>query len=213
MALTGENRITISGPNEDGTYIVEFKTAAGEALAISVPRSNTAVLEHLRKCMPNGLIVPEEDETQLKRPLPGSIALLRMVRDRLGPNRLPLLIAIDGSDGVGKSSLASWLAWQLGAKAIHLDLYLVRGSDPLRWRSDDLQHLVHARLVEFERPLIVEGIMVLDALAGIGRKPDVLAYVDGEGSHALSALLADYRARHKPEQLAQFRLQGFAEPH
>jgi hypothetical protein len=213
MALTGENRITIYGPNEDGTYIVEFKTAAGEALAISVPRSNTAVLEHLRKRMPNGLIVPEEDETQLKRPLPGSIALLQMVRDRLGPNRLPLLIAIDGSDGVGKSSLASWLAWQLGAKAIHLDLYLVRESDPLRWRSDDLQRLVHARLVELKRPLIVEGVMVLDALARIGQKPDVLAYVDGEGSHALFARLADYRARHKPRAIRAVpvaRLRGAA---
>ena len=33
------NRIMIYGPKEDGTYVVEFKTAAGEALAISVPRS------------------------------------------------------------------------------------------------------------------------------------------------------------------------------
>jgi hypothetical protein len=29
------NRIMIYGPKEDGTYVVEFKTAAGEALAIS----------------------------------------------------------------------------------------------------------------------------------------------------------------------------------
>jgi hypothetical protein len=29
-----QDRITISGPKSDGTYIVEFKTAAGETLAI-----------------------------------------------------------------------------------------------------------------------------------------------------------------------------------
>jgi hypothetical protein len=29
----------IYGPKNDGTYIVEFKTAAGEALAISIPRT------------------------------------------------------------------------------------------------------------------------------------------------------------------------------
>jgi len=34
MAMTDKNRIMIYGPKNDGTYIVEFKTAAGEALAI-----------------------------------------------------------------------------------------------------------------------------------------------------------------------------------
>jgi hypothetical protein len=38
----------IYGPNEDGTYVVEFKTAAGEALAISVPSSEVAVLKHFQ---------------------------------------------------------------------------------------------------------------------------------------------------------------------
>ena len=34
---TGKNRIMIYGPKHDGTYVVEFRTAAGEALAISIP--------------------------------------------------------------------------------------------------------------------------------------------------------------------------------
>jgi len=32
---TAQDRMTIYGPKADGTYIVEFKTATGEALAIS----------------------------------------------------------------------------------------------------------------------------------------------------------------------------------
>jgi pantothenate kinase-related protein Tda10 len=64
----------------------------------------------------------------IKSPLLGSDALLRKVQKALGPDWLPLLIAIDGADGIGKSSLASWLAWQLGAPAIYLDLYVIRGS-------------------------------------------------------------------------------------
>jgi hypothetical protein len=32
----GKNRIMIFGPKDDGTYVVEFRTAAGEALAISI---------------------------------------------------------------------------------------------------------------------------------------------------------------------------------
>jgi hypothetical protein len=38
MTTTGKNRIMIYGPKDDGTYVVEFKTAAGEVLAISIPR-------------------------------------------------------------------------------------------------------------------------------------------------------------------------------
>ena len=38
MTTAGKNRIMIYGPKEDGTYVVEFKTAAGEAMAISIPR-------------------------------------------------------------------------------------------------------------------------------------------------------------------------------
>jgi hypothetical protein len=139
----------------------------------------------------------------IKSPLPRSEALLKKVKEALGPDRLPLLIAIDGADGIGKSSLASWLAWQLGAPAIYLDLYVIRGSNPLRWRSDELQSIIHTRLVEHASPLIAEGVLILDAY--------FLVYVDGEGGHGLSSRIAEYRMRHKPEQQAQFRLNGFAE--
>jgi hypothetical protein len=43
----------------DGTYIIEFKTAAGEALAISVPAGETRVLEYFQERMPYGLFVPD----------------------------------------------------------------------------------------------------------------------------------------------------------
>jgi len=44
MAMTGKNRIMIYGPKNDGTYIVEFRTAAGEALAISIPSTESSVV-------------------------------------------------------------------------------------------------------------------------------------------------------------------------
>ena len=49
----------ICGPKEDGTYVVEFKTAAGEAMAISIPRTEAAVVRHFQERMPYGLLVPE----------------------------------------------------------------------------------------------------------------------------------------------------------
>jgi hypothetical protein len=57
--MSGKNRIMIYGPKDDGTYVVEFKTAAGEALAISIPRTEAAVIRHFQERMPYGLFVPE----------------------------------------------------------------------------------------------------------------------------------------------------------
>ena len=54
---SGRNRIMIYGPKGDGTYVVEFKTADGEALAISVRVGETRVLKHFQERMPYGLFV------------------------------------------------------------------------------------------------------------------------------------------------------------
>jgi len=54
----GRNRIMIYGPKNDGTYIVEFKTAQGEALTISIPASETRVVRYFQERMPCGLFVP-----------------------------------------------------------------------------------------------------------------------------------------------------------
>src|SRR5436190_2925964 len=35
-AMTGKNRIMIYGPKDDGTYAVEFRTAEGDVLSISI---------------------------------------------------------------------------------------------------------------------------------------------------------------------------------
>jgi hypothetical protein len=85
----------------------------------------------------------------------------------------PLLIGIDGIDGSGKSSAASWLSWQLKMPAVHLDLYLVRDSQPLTWRYDELSRLLEGQVV-LQRPLIVEGVMLLQVLRKIRRAPDFL---------------------------------------
>ena len=53
-----QNRITIFGPKTDGTYVVEFRTAEGE-LAISIPRTETAVVRHFQERMRYGLFVPD----------------------------------------------------------------------------------------------------------------------------------------------------------
>ena len=44
VLATAQDRTTIYGPKDDGTYIVEFRTVEGDALAISIPRTEAAVM-------------------------------------------------------------------------------------------------------------------------------------------------------------------------
>jgi hypothetical protein len=60
-AVTNMNRIMIYGPKNDGTYLVEFRSADGEALAMSVPAGETRVLKYFQERMPYGLFVPDVD--------------------------------------------------------------------------------------------------------------------------------------------------------
>jgi hypothetical protein len=57
--MTGKNRIMIYGPKDDGTYVIEFMTAAGDVLAISIPRTEKHVIRHFQERMPYGLFVPD----------------------------------------------------------------------------------------------------------------------------------------------------------
>jgi hypothetical protein len=98
----------------------------------------------------------------MKTPLLRSEELLTRVKEALTPNRLPLLIVIDGADNSGKSSLASWLAWQLGMPAVQLDLYLT-DLHPMRWLTAELARVVKHR-IDNGRPVILDGVCALDVV-------------------------------------------------
>ena len=57
--MTAKDRIMIYGPKEDGTYVIEFRIAEGDVLAISTRRSEAAMLRHFQERMPYGLCVPD----------------------------------------------------------------------------------------------------------------------------------------------------------
>jgi hypothetical protein len=58
MKTAGQYRIMIYGPKEDGTYVVEFRTDAGQVFALSIPSTETAVIRRFKERMPYGLFVP-----------------------------------------------------------------------------------------------------------------------------------------------------------
>jgi hypothetical protein len=59
MVMTGKNRMMIYGPKDDGTYVVEFRTADGDVLAISILRTETPVIRHFQERMSYGLFMPD----------------------------------------------------------------------------------------------------------------------------------------------------------
>jgi hypothetical protein len=141
------------------------------------------------------------------QPIENSIELLRTLQRKLGPDRPPLIIGIDGRWGAGKSNLASWLAWQLGMPSVHLDLYIERDSDPLSWRYEDLTRVITARLA-LKHPIIVEGICLCQPLQAIDRDPDYWVWVENLGGPKPGPYdpTGAYVAEFNPEANADFTL-------
>jgi hypothetical protein len=59
ITAAGKNRVMIYGPKDDGTYVVEFRTAAGDALAMPISKTEAGVIRHFQERMPYGLFVPD----------------------------------------------------------------------------------------------------------------------------------------------------------
>jgi hypothetical protein len=144
----------------------------------------------------------------MKSALPGYDELRARLQSALGPDRLPLLIGVDGPTGWGKSSTASWLGWQFGMPAVHLDFYTDLATRELTTGAAEVDRLIDYRIAA-SRPVIVEGI-----LETIGRQPDFLVYVDGDDPDAGSKYgdrIRDYQARYDPRSRADFILRGYDE--
>ena len=153
--------------------------------------------------------------------------IVTITQTALGPDRKPLLIGIDGKEGTGKRSLSCWLAWQLRIPVIHLDLFLRQVEMPARItrRVADLDRCIKAR---GPRPMVIEGVLLLDALDEVGRTPDFLIFVDepvpvsplvrqpdpadrDPREFALSNQIADYLGRRSPADCADFTVVGFSD--
>ena len=108
------------------------------------------------------------------------------------------VIAIDGVDDSGKSSLGRYLAWQAGVPLIETDLFL-ESLEPVQHRENHLGAAVNARL-ESNRPVIIEGVLILQTLERIKIKPDYLVVIEAQGrdgSRTLSGQFDAYRTSYQ----------------
>lgn len=119
------------------------------------------------------------------------------------------LIALDGLPGSGKSTLAASLSARLAIRAVHLDDYLVHGcvgfTDYLRY--EDLRRAL------LPRPVIVEGVCMLDVLDRLELRPDQLVYLQApfaarllDRSHPLVREVRAYTDRSQPLERANLVL-------
>jgi hypothetical protein len=91
------------------------------------------------------------------------------------PAALRGIIAIDGTDGVGKTTLAVALQAALGGAVVSLDEFVPENSGGYvpHLRTGELK----IALETHRRPCIVDGVCVLAVLKRVSYKPDVLIYV------------------------------------
>jgi len=167
-------------------------SSSGEPTCISLQRNNLSDLYKAAKENIN----PRIRSMRAKHTKPPVI--IRQYKDltnllRKSLDKYPqMIIAIDGVDGSGKTTLARYLAWQLNLSLIELDLCrkqqtsnhvpeISNGGIPaLKTNPELLQPLIQAcqKMID---PVILEGIFVLQALENVGFEADFYITVTKKG--------------------------------
>jgi hypothetical protein len=131
--------------------------------------------------------------------------VVESIKEILYPWR-KLTIVTDGVDGAGKSALSRYVSWQLGVPVIETDLLLIRDSMPVEYHLECLKLQIDFRH-SLNRPVLLEGIKILETLSKLNVEPDFLIFVESSerlGSDDLGDEIQDYFKRYKPREKANY---------
>ncbi|MBT3046186.1 MAG: hypothetical protein KME53_04465 [Candidatus Thiodiazotropha sp. (ex Clathrolucina costata)] len=129
--------------------------------------------------------------------------LCAKIEDVLYPWRR-LLIAVDGRDHSGKTTIASFIAWQYSIPVIYTDYYLVKNATPMHHDYEAIASLI-ARRHDMNRPVIVEGIKMLNVLENVGCEADFLVVtVNTSCDGSIGEEITEYTDTYRPYEKANF---------
>lgn len=137
------------------------------------------------------------------RRMPKELSSYRKVLKELRPalHNLPgKLIGIDGRNGVGKTTLGRFLAWQFNVTLIESDLFLLRNTGSVDRRIEEIDRLIECRLQK-PRPVILEGVMLFSMLNELNRMADYVVYCQSANyspGNPLEPMLQKYEEKYLP---------------
>ncbi|MEW8507891.1 MAG: hypothetical protein AB2598_14425 [Candidatus Thiodiazotropha sp.] len=115
-----------------------------------------------------------------------------------------LLIAVDGRDHSGKTTIASFIAWQYSIPVIYTDYHLVKNATPMRHDYETIANLI-ARRHDMNRPVIVEGIKMLNILENVGCEVDFLVVTENTSCDgSIGEEITEYTDLYRPYEKAIF---------
>ena len=115
----------------------------------------------------------------------------------------PVVIAIDGRPGSGKTTLGRYLAWYFNISLVETDLFLESGQG-FKYRLAELGHVVSTRLAR-ERPVLLDSIAVGWLLRDLGQPAAFTVYVSNNGpsrGNSPHARVESYEAAIRPLEVA-----------
>jgi len=88
----------------------------------------------------------------------------------------PKIVAIDGMNGTGKTTLARFLAHRFNCTLLETDLFI--STPAVDYRFEEMGKIIARRITQTKKPIFVEGVAVLRTLSKMAIEPDFHIYWD-----------------------------------
>ncbi len=114
------------------------------------------------------------------------------------------VIAIDGKNNSGKTTLGRYLAWHYNVSLIETDLFRLPTNGKLEYNQDEIRRIIECRL-KSQRPVILESAIAQQLLQNINIEANFIIHIVNEAYERddwLVSILAEYEKEFKPRETA-----------